>query len=193
MLVTKENLDQPIIGFKVIEEVIKNCDPLQPEALVEKEVLSDSFAARFQNVKVNKIDILIDLIHNKELDELCTVKTVKRDIVIPKNQSVKMKCCVNTGPLSKRILVLFQPDEKELWPECFELNETLLRLKRSSSSQSGIEVSNTTVHNIRLRNRTVLGSLQVVRSVTPVKVQLRPTSKETVAENNTSTESADTN
>ena len=94
LLVTKENLDQPIIGFNVIEEVIKYCDPLQPEALVEKEVLSDSFAASFQNVKVNKIDTLIDLIHNRQPDELCTVKTVKRDIVIPKNQSVKVNCSV---------------------------------------------------------------------------------------------------
>ena len=192
MLVTKENLDQPIIGFNVIEEVMKYCDPLQPEALVEKEVLFDSFAASFQNVKVNKIDTLIELIHNKKPDKLCTVRTVKRDIVIPKNQSVKVNCRVNTGPLSKRTSVLFQPDETELWPEGLELNETLLTLKRGPSSQIGIEVSNTTGHDIKLRNRTVSGSLQMVRSVTPVEVQLRPTSKETVTENNTSTESDDT-
>ena len=120
MLATKENLDQPIVGFNVIEEVIKYCDPLQPEALVEKEVPFNSFAASFENVKVNKIETLIVLIHNKEPDELCTVKTVKRDVVIPKNQSVEVNCLVNTGPLSKRIPVLFQPDEKEFWPKDFE-------------------------------------------------------------------------
>ena len=65
-------------------------------------------------------------------------------------------------------------------------------LKHGPSSQIGIEVSNTTGHDMKLRNRTVLGSLQMVRSVTPVEVQLPPTSKETVTENNTSTESADT-
>ena len=65
------------------------------------------FAASFKNVKVNKIDTLIDLIHNKEPYELCTVKTVKRDIVIHKNQSVNVNCRVNTGPLSKRTPVLF--------------------------------------------------------------------------------------
>ena len=59
-------------------------------------------------------------------------------------------------------------------------------------SQIGIEVSNTTGHDIKLRNQTVLYSLQIVRSVTPVEVQLRPTSKETVTDNYTSTESADT-
>ena len=82
-----------------IEEVIKYCDPLQPEALVKKEVLSDNFAASFQNVKANITDTLTDLIHNKEPDELCTVKTAKRYIVIPKIQRVKVKCHVNTGPL----------------------------------------------------------------------------------------------
>ena len=107
MLVTKENLDQPIIGSDVIEEVIKYCDPLQPQALVEKEVLCDSFAASFQNVKVNRIETLIDLIHNKEPDELFTLKTVKRDIGIPKDQSIKVNCHVNTGPLSKGTPVLF--------------------------------------------------------------------------------------
>ena len=96
--------------------------------------------------------------------------------------------------MSKRTPVLFQPqaDEKELRPEGLELNETLLMLKHGPSSQIGIEVSNTTGHDMKLRNRTVLGSLQMVRSVTPVEVQLPPTSKETVTENNTSTESADT-
>ena len=143
-------------------------------------------------MKVNKIDTLIDLIHNKELNELCMVKTVKRDIVIPKNQSVKVNCWVNTDQLSKRTLVLFQSDEKELWPEGLELNETLLTFKHGSSSQIGIKVSNTTDHDIKLRNRAVLGSLQMVLSVTQAEVQLRPTSEENVTENNTSTESADT-
>ena len=46
MLATKKNLDQPIIGFNVIEEVIKYCDLLQPEALVEKEALSE-FSCQF--------------------------------------------------------------------------------------------------------------------------------------------------
>ena len=103
-----------------------------------------------------------------------------------------MNCHVNTGLLSKRTPVLFQPDEKGLWPEGLKLNETLLMLKRGFSFQIGIEVSNTTGHDIRLRNQTVLGSLQMVYSVTSVEVQLQPTLKETVTENNTSTESVDT-
>ena len=53
MIVTKENLDQPIIGFNIIKLY---CESPKPEALVEKEVLSDIFAASFQNVKVNKLD-----------------------------------------------------------------------------------------------------------------------------------------
>ena len=84
----------------------------------------------------------------------------ERDIVIPKNQSAKVNCHVNTGPLSKRTPVIFQPDEKELWPEGLELNETLLMLKHGPSSQIGIEVSHTTGQDIQLRNRTILGSLQ---------------------------------
>ena len=64
-------------------------------------------------------------------------------------------------------------------------------LKGGPSSQIGTEVGNTTSHDIKLGNRTVLVSLQMIRSVTPVKVQLRSTSKETVTENNAPTESAD--
>ena len=58
-------------------------------------------------------------------------------------------------------------------------------LKLGPSSQISIELSNTTGHDIKVKSRTVLGSLQVVGSVTPVEVQPRPTSKETVTENST--------
>ena len=100
-------------------------------------------------MKVNQTDILIDLIHSKEPDELCTVKI---DIVMPKNQSVKVNCRVNTGPLSKRTPVLFQANEEELWPEGLDLNETLLTLKCGPSSQIGVEVSNATGHDIKLKS-----------------------------------------
>ena len=54
-----------------------------------------------------------------------------------------------------------------------EVQDTLLNLKGGKASKIGIEIRNTTRHDINLRSRTVLGRLQLVQSVTPVEVRVK--------------------
>ena len=51
-----------------------------------------------------------------------------------------------------------------------EVNQTLLNVLGGASCKVGIQVSNLTEHDIVLKNRTVLGKLQLVKSVTPLEV-----------------------
>ena len=112
MLVTNEKLNQP--------EVVKYGHPLQLETSADKEVLSYSFPASFQNAKINlKLTIWLILFMIKNVMRY-VLKNGTEIIVLHRNRGVEVICRVNIGPLSKRNPVLFQPEKKELWPEGLE-------------------------------------------------------------------------
>ena len=68
---------------------------------------------------------------------------------------------------------LFEPDEQSQWPSGLVVQETLTYIKRTKSTILEIPVFNNTNHDIRLPKRTVLGRIQLVRSVTAVDVRLK--------------------
>ena len=110
-LVRQETSDPPLIGYNTIEESIY-LDPTtaNPETLGET----------FLDVKKEKLDTLISFIKTDCCEtELCSVKTNKRDYVVPKKTSKIVSCRVNHGPIDKRTPVLFEPDDVGplvLWP-----------------------------------------------------------------------------
>jgi hypothetical protein len=110
---------------------------------------------------------LVDFVNGVNHDEICLVKTCKKDVVIPRGKFHKVSCRVNTGPLGKPTLVLFEADENGQWPPGLHVSDTLLTAMTGKSSRVEVEVKNTTKHDIILRNRTVLGRVQLIQSVTP--------------------------
>ena len=58
-------------------------------------------------------------------------------------------------------------------------------LKRGSSSKLGIEMHNSSNHDIRIPRRTLLGHVELVISVTPVEVELKQDSEVTVEQEGT--------
>ncbi|CAB3994835.1 Hypothetical predicted protein, partial [Paramuricea clavata] len=104
MLVTHETLDYPIIGYNVIEELVKK-DKVPDQIVME-------WAASFPDVNCAKIQSLVSLIQAPSPEHLCFVKTIKQDVVVPRKTTVSIKCRANTGPVEKRIPVLFEPSKE---------------------------------------------------------------------------------
>ena len=159
MLVTGETLDCPIIGYNVIEELVKHQHV--PEHMAKE------WAASFPDIHGDKVESLVSFIQTPSQEQLCVIKTAKQDVVIPSNTTVRVKCRANTGPVEERIPVLFEPNVEPSWPSGLQISEELLSIPRGSSCQVRINVSNTSNHDITLRKRTVLGELELVKSVTP--------------------------
>ena len=130
------------------------------------------------SVNVWNATALFDFVNGVNHDELRLVKTCKKDVVIPQGKSAKVSCRVNTGPLNKPTSVLFEADENVQWPSGLQVSDTLLTAMAGKSSRVEVEVKNTTKHDIVLRNKTVLGRLQFIQSVTPVEVKLKADSVE---------------
>ena len=110
---------------------------------------------------------------SRNQSDLCLIKTMKHDTIIPPRQSQSVTCRANTGPVERTTPVMFEPDESNPWPSGLEISETLLTVKKGKSSQVEIDIVNNTNHDIRLPERTLLGRLQLVQSVTPVEVRLK--------------------
>ena len=68
---------------------------------------------------------------------------------------------------------LFEPSTEQSWPSGLRIEEELLTIPSESFCRIQISVSNTSNHDIRLTKRTVLGTLQLVKSVTPQEVRLK--------------------
>ena len=72
---------------------------------------------------------LVDFVKSVSHAELCPVKTRKKDVVIPRGQSVKVRYRVNTSPLSKPTPVLFEADENGQWPSGLKVVDMLATAK----------------------------------------------------------------
>ena len=160
LLVTSDSLDYPIIGYNVIDEFV-----------TQQSDCNDPMIKSFKNIQPENVHALINFIQTPKQNDLCDVKTSKRDVTIPKKQSMKISCRVNTGSLEQKVPVLFEPSELEKWPAGLEVPEMLLSLKQGHNSIIHVKVFNPTDHDIVLRNRTEIGRLQLVRSVYPIEVK----------------------
>ena len=75
--------------------------------------------------------------------------------------------------LDSNVQVVFDPDKEETWPSDLSMSETLLTFKDGNSKQINPEVRNDSNHDIVLKNRTLVGPLELVRSGTLVDVKCK--------------------
>ena len=113
-LISTEAMDHPIIGYNVIEEIVRNTVSEAPNNY--EETLVNALSSSLPNVKQENVKALIGLIRTNTPSELCSVKVTKKGVVVPKNETVAVTCSVNTGPTESRLPVLFEPDVESPWP-----------------------------------------------------------------------------
>ena len=85
----------PILDCNVIEELVK-MDRQEVESPSGFGILS-SLKAAFVNGGESQLEALINLIQTPDDDYQCSVRTPKRDTVIPNGQAVKVSCRASTG------------------------------------------------------------------------------------------------
>eukprot|EP00795_Rhopilema_esculentum_P016100 gene16100-biopygen5442 len=168
MLVTEFELEQPIIGYNVIEELIKS----QQQVPDETNLISLLSASFFQTSQ-SDLNAFVSFVDSKSTPIFSTVRTGKKSIIVPKGSTVKISCRSKVGLISRPTPMLFEPDNELSFPSGLEVHESLLTLKRENCDKVGIYVINTSAHDITLKGRTEMGFLQPVRSVTPVELKFK--------------------
>ena len=168
LLVARDDLEYPIIGYNVIEAVMKGPDEMGEEST---ESLREIMSSAFSEVKQESITALVDLVQSAGVERLCVLRSGKDNLTVPRGQTVAVACRVDCGPLEERTPVLFEPAQESAWPAELELSEQLLSLPRGLPRKVNIEVHNPTRHDIILGRRTPLGSLHLVQSIAPLEVR----------------------
>ena len=161
-LVTEKHLNLPLIGYNVIEHCVKS-----------NNLSAHAMNSVFNYVPAKSVAALVEFIPAAEKEQLGLAKSSKKDYMIPKGETMNISCRVNHGPIASCTPVIFEPDGLHPWLSGLVIPEKLLAVKQGKSSQIEIEVTNTTKHDILLPNRTVLGRIELVQSVTPVEVKFK--------------------
>lgn len=87
LLVGQQEQEYPIIGFNVIEEILKkHCEEPQ---VVSNTIIQGSFTS----VSRTKVGALVNLIQTRALDAgTAVVKVGKKDVMVLKGETTKVKC-----------------------------------------------------------------------------------------------------
>ena len=172
-LVTHTKIANPIIGYNVIQEVVKSSSYSSKDNDVNNIAFVNSVKESFQQATNKTVQNMLDIILEEKVDELTIIKSPKRVVVLPAKQLSKVTCRGNAHTFDAKTQVLFIPEENSTLPSCLEIKETLCSLPKGKSFRLNIEINNPTEHTITLNSRTVLGRVELVKSVTPLDVKLK--------------------
>ena len=164
-LVSDCHIANPIIGYNVIEEIIKSARP-------DKDNLVRAFQVAFEQTR-ETTEALINEIEAVKEQDLTTIRSPNCQITLQPTEVTTVVCRGNAEILSNSTKVIFIPDERKPWPPGVEMEERLYSLQRGRSFKIKIEIYNPTSHPITLNRRTTLGRVELVKSVTPFDVCLQ--------------------
>ena len=170
VLVTPAITGPPIIGYNVIEEIVKGATPSSPVKAVE---------AAFPAMTRGGAQALVHLIQEETPDQIGDVRVGGKNVVIPKRSVLEVPCRARRSHHTSSTTVLFEPAEDASWAEDLQLQPAVMKLDNRSSSNVAIIISNPTNHDVILFRRTSLGSLH-----TPDDIELstrRPSHAESAA------------
>ena len=168
LLVARDELEYLIIGYNVIEEVVKGRDQMGGQ---NADSLREIMSSAFSEVERENVTALVDFVQSAGVERLCVLRSGKNNLTVPRGQTVSVNCRVDCGPLEERTPVLFEPAQEPAWPTGLELCEQLITLPKRLPRKVNIEIYNPTKHDITLGRHTPLGGLQLVQSVTPLEVR----------------------
>ena len=65
-----------------------------------KELLLDAILSSFNSVDDTQLKTFINFVQECGQNDLCTVKTIKKNFIVPAGKSLKVPCRVDTRPIS---------------------------------------------------------------------------------------------
>ncbi len=143
-----QQLSKPIIGYNVIEQVMKRSE-VSGLSGGSKGLLNKTVRSAFPSLRRSKIQTFINLVTAESASEYC-VKVTKNHVNVPKHAIVQVKCQVKTPCTKQDSVMLFEPSTNPQYPDGLEPLETLLTLKNGSRPVIQINVQNVTDHDILL-------------------------------------------
>lgn len=161
ILVTEEDILEPIIGFNVIREIVRNSQSLPG--------ICQALVTSFQEHK-QAIPKLVNLLKADIPSDVCYVRVGRQHELVPARKSHLLDIRVRPGPVREETTVLFEPDRHMGWPAGLELEACLVQLSSGSSCRIQLPIYNHSGKDITLPRYTPLGRLEQIRTILPENI-----------------------
>ena len=156
-LITKNKLNQPIIGYNVIEHVV-----LSDKNVGVPDLMKKFFPAVSRQNAESVVNLLCAIVSESEISEARTTSKT----VVPSHSRCRIKCKTGIKITESEQAVLFSP---EMFESALEFSESVSKvLKWGRSPFIQIVVSNSTGVERVVGKVTVLCSVETVSAVFPI-------------------------
>ena len=161
--VTTQKIKNTILGFNAIKNLLQN--------KTDVETMVSILQAAFDNVDKSKMKSFVELIQQSESNCSRTpeVKVKGRNITIPAGKIMRVNCNSNVGLLKKERAMIFKSKCVES-PEGIQCADSVILLKPGIKNYFKVPVISDSNHNITIMKNTVIGNLEYVTSIVPLKV-----------------------
>ena len=161
-LVTEAELSQPIVGFNVIENLIRT---EKPEDVVK--FLSNSI----QDVDTGKLKVMVNLVsQNVEADDFLGDLRAVKPCVIPAKGSARVRCRVKGDVKGLDLLFLCSEPCVSDWDSDLIVSESLGELSRGRTPHVNIEVRNVSASEKYIHKNMLVGEICAINAVLPLQL-----------------------
>ena len=161
-LVTSSRISQPIVGFNVMEHLVRHG---------KREEVVDLLVNSGPSIGVKKMAVVVNMVaknidDDDFLGDLCAVKAS----VIPAKSSVRIRCRVKGDVRGLDLSFVCSEPLTGDWDDGLIVTESLGELTRGRTPHVNIEIRNTTDRDKHIRKNMIVGEICAVSSVMPMKL-----------------------
>ena len=161
-LITRSEVARPIIGFNVIEHLIKTGRP---------EVIVDLLINSVQDVEAEKVKVMVNLINESvEEDDFLGVLRAVKPGVIPAKSSARIRCRVKGDIKGVDVQFICSEPCVAEWDNDLIVSESLGELRRGRTPHVNIEIRNTSASDKYIHKNMVVGEISAIEAVIPLKL-----------------------
>ena len=172
-VVTGGSMNQPIIGFNVLEHIISSGNP--------DTVVNSLHQA--MNVSIGAVNVMVKLVSENFEDSDClgVLKNTKK-VVIPAKSIKRIKCKVKGDVRGSDISVICSAPLSGEWDDDLEVTQSLGELVRGRTPKINIEIRNNGAKDKELPENMVIGEISAVSAVIPLQMSEKPVEVASVQE-----------
>ena len=118
---------------------------------------------------MNGIQAFVNLLEMPDSEEATVKVKGKNTVVAPEGCTVEEPCKANIGNLSQTQPMIFQQEETEL-AEGSYCTGNIIMMKKSVNNYFKVPAVNNSDHDIVLKKNMIMGGMDPVKSLVPLKV-----------------------
>lgn len=165
ILIARSDIERPIIGFNVIEELALRSDT--SEDCIPPGHMVNRLCSALEVGRKTARSVLSVLKKQSPDCQPHIARVGRTSVTIPKNKVMTVQCgWLNKSVLSAPLVVL-EPNNEAPWPAGLVIRDQLIQLPPEDKVKVEVTVENMTDHDIVLGSRTTLGWLHSVDAVYP--------------------------